>query len=45
MRFSIEGVIVAVNKLVCRSLGRMSNRYASSGANVDVSSRSASSST
>jgi hypothetical protein len=34
-----------VNKQVCRSFGRVSNRYESSGAKVGVRSRSASSRT
>lgn len=42
---SIAGVSVAVKRHVCLSLGRTSNRYASSGANVGVSNRSASSKT
>ncbi|KXN93301.1 hypothetical protein AN958_00225 [Leucoagaricus sp. SymC.cos] len=42
---STEGVQVAVNRQVCRSFGKILNRCDSSGANVGVSSRSASSRT
>ncbi len=42
---SIEAVMVAVNRHVCLSLGRTLNRNDNSGANVDVSNRSASSRT
>ena len=42
---STAGVSVAVNRHVCRSFGRISKRYDSSGANEGVSSLSASSST
>ena len=45
MSDSIESVIVAVKRHVCRSFGRASKRYDSSGANVGVKSRSASSRT
>lgn len=42
---SVDGVSVAVNRHVCRSFGSTSNRCESSGANVGVSSLSASSKT
>ena len=42
---SIAGVHVAVNRQVCRSLGRASNRYDRSAVKVEESSRSASSRT